>query len=39
MARKVANLAQVPPAGATVFVGAVKVKGATGGPVRLLAVW
>ena len=35
----VANLRQVPPAGATVFVGAVKVKGATGGPVRLIAVW
>jgi len=35
----VASLAQVPASGATVFVGAVKVKGATGGPVRLLAVW
>jgi kynurenine formamidase len=35
----VANLRQVPPVGATVFVGAVKVKGATGGPVRLIAVW
>ena len=35
----VANLRRVPPAGATVFVGAAKVKGATGGPVRLIAVW
>jgi kynurenine formamidase len=35
----VANLRQVPPVGATVFVGATKVKGATGGPVRLIAVW
>jgi kynurenine formamidase len=35
----VANLRDVPASGATVFVGAVKVKGATGGPVRLLAVW
>jgi kynurenine formamidase len=35
----VANLRQAPAAGATVFVGATKVKGATGGPVRLIAVW
>jgi kynurenine formamidase len=35
----VANLRDVPPSGATVFVGATKVKGATGGPVRLIAVW
>jgi kynurenine formamidase len=35
----VANLREVPPAGATVFVGASKVRGATGGPVRLIAVW
>jgi kynurenine formamidase len=35
----VANLAQVPPVGATLFVGASKVEGATGGPVRLIAVW
>ena len=35
----VANLGQVPPVGATVFVGAAKVTGATGGPVRLIAVW
>jgi kynurenine formamidase len=35
----VANLRQVPAVGATVFVGATKVRGATGGPVRLIAVW
>jgi kynurenine formamidase len=35
----VANLREVPPSGATVFVGASKVTGATGGPVRLIAVW
>lgn len=35
----VANLKQVPPAGATVFVGASKVGGATGGPVRLIATF
>jgi len=35
----VANLKEVPPVGALVFVGAAKVKGATGGPVRLIAVW
>jgi kynurenine formamidase len=35
----VANLRDVPPVGATVFVGASKVAGATGGPVRLIAVW
>jgi kynurenine formamidase len=35
----VANLGRVPPSGATVFVGATKVKGATGGPVRLIAAW
>jgi kynurenine formamidase len=35
----VANLRDVPPSGATVFVGATKVMGATGGPVRLIAVW
>jgi len=34
----VANLAAVPPAGATVFVGAPKHRAGTGGPVRLLAV-
>jgi kynurenine formamidase len=35
----VAHLAQVPRAGATVWVGAPKVRGASGGPARLLAVW
>jgi kynurenine formamidase len=35
----VANLAKLPPAGATVFVGAPKVIGASGGPTRVLAVW
>lgn len=33
-----ANLDKVPPAGATLVVGAAKVKGATGGPVRLMAL-
>lgn len=35
----VANLKQVPPVGATVFVGASKVGGATGGLARLIAVF
>jgi kynurenine formamidase len=35
----VANLAKLPPIGATVFVGAPKVSAASGGPTRLLAVW
>jgi kynurenine formamidase len=35
----VANLKGVPPVGATVFVGASKVGGATGGLVRLIAVF
>ncbi|WP_324670065.1 cyclase family protein [Geochorda subterranea] len=34
-----ANLARVPPAGATVIVGAPRVRGASGGPCRVLAVW
>lgn len=34
-----ANLAKVPPAGATVIVGAPKVRRASGGPCRVLAVW
>ena len=34
----VANLDQVPPAGATLVVGGPKIKGATGGPSRLLAL-
>ena len=33
-----ANLGRVPPAGATVIVGAPKHEGGTGGPVRVLAV-
>jgi kynurenine formamidase len=35
----VANLGKVPPAGATVFVGAPKVERASGGPTRVLALW
>jgi kynurenine formamidase len=35
----VANLSKLPPGGATVFVGAPKVVGASGGPTRVLAVW
>jgi kynurenine formamidase len=35
----VANLSKLPPVGATVFVGAPKVLGASGGPTRVLAVW
>lgn len=35
----VANLSRLPAAGATVFVGAPKVRGASGGPTRVLAVW
>jgi kynurenine formamidase len=34
----VANLDQLPPKGATVFIGAPKHKGGTGGPARLLAL-
>lgn len=34
----VANLDQVPPSGTTLVVGAAKVKGATGGPTRLMAL-
>jgi kynurenine formamidase len=34
-----ANLAKIPEAGATIFVGVPKVKGASGGPARILAVW
>jgi kynurenine formamidase len=35
----VANLSKLPPAGATVFLGAPKVIGASGGPTRVIAVW
>ena len=34
-----ANLAKIPESGATVFVGLPKVKGASGGPAQVLAVW
>ena len=34
----VANLDQVPPRGATLVVGAPKIRGATGGPTRVLAL-
>jgi kynurenine formamidase len=34
-----ANLAKIPESGATVFVGVPKVKGASGGPARVVAVW
>lgn len=34
----VANLDKVPPRGATLVVGAPKIKGATGGPTRVLAL-
>jgi kynurenine formamidase len=35
----VANLARIPPRGATVFVGAPKLANGSGGPLRLIAVW
>jgi kynurenine formamidase len=35
----VANLGAIPPAGATVIVGAPRVPGASGGPCRVLATW
>jgi kynurenine formamidase len=35
----VANLSKLPPAGATVFIGAPKILTASGGPTRALAVW
>jgi kynurenine formamidase len=34
-----AQLEQVPPRGATVFIGAPKVRGATGGPTRVVALY
>jgi kynurenine formamidase len=34
----VANLDKVPPTGATLVVGSPKVRGATGGPTRLIAL-
>lgn len=35
----VANLARIPPSGATVFIGAPKVANGSGGPLRALAIW
>lgn len=35
----VANAGKLPPAGATVVVGAPKVEGASGGPTRVLGMW
>jgi kynurenine formamidase len=35
----VANLEQIPAKGATVFLAAPKVQGATGGPARIVAFW
>jgi len=34
-----ANLARIPESGATVFVGVPRVKAASGGPARVVAVW
>jgi kynurenine formamidase len=34
-----ANLGKIPARGATIFVGLPKVKGASGGPARVLAMW
>jgi kynurenine formamidase len=34
-----ANLESIPPSGATLFVGAPKVAGGSGGPTRVMAVW
>lgn len=34
-----ANLESIPPSGATIFVGAPKVAGGSGGPSRIMAVW
>jgi kynurenine formamidase len=33
------NLGKIPPKGATIFVGALKVEGASASPIRLIAVW
>ena len=35
----VANVEQLPPVGATMIVGALRVRGATASPARLIAVW
>jgi kynurenine formamidase len=34
-----ANLGRIPPRGATLFVGVPRVRGASGGPARIVAVW
>jgi kynurenine formamidase len=34
-----ANLSAIPPAGATLIVGAPKIAGGSGGPCRIMAVW
>jgi kynurenine formamidase len=34
-----ANLEAIPPSGATLFVGAPRVAGGSGGPSRVMAVW
>lgn len=35
----IANLVEIPPAGATAIIGALKVEKASGSPIRLLAAW
>jgi kynurenine formamidase len=35
----IANLEQMPPKGATIFAGALKVKGASAAPIRLIGMW
>ncbi|MDQ7842625.1 MAG: cyclase family protein [Armatimonadota bacterium] len=35
----VANLARIPPRGATVFVGGPRIQDGSGGPTRVIAVW
>jgi kynurenine formamidase len=35
----IANLDQIPRVGATIFIGALKVEGASASPIRLIAVW
>ena len=34
-----ANLGRIPPKGATLFVGVPRVRGASGGPARIVVVW
>jgi kynurenine formamidase len=33
------NLGKIPPKGATIFAGALKIEGASATPIRLIAVW